>query len=115
MYCPQCGKEYADAANFCCSCGATMNASYSRGPARADRKLYLSRTNKKIGGVCGGLGEYLDVDPTLVRIAWVMAALFVGCGIIGYLVAWLVIPEAPRALTSAPAPESRPEPSLQHG
>ncbi|HEV2178258.1 MAG TPA: PspC domain-containing protein [Terriglobia bacterium] len=112
MYCPQCGKEYADRVNFCCQCGAAIGASSSR----AARKLYLSRVNKKIGGVCGGFAEYLDLDPTLVRLVWVMAAIFVGWGVIGYLIAWLILPEAPLAgWASAPAVPSSPQPSPQHG
>lgn len=57
-----------------------------------DRKLYLSDTNKKIGGVCGGIGEYFDIDPTLVRLAWIIFALFAGAGVLGYLIAWMIIP-----------------------
>jgi phage shock protein PspC (stress-responsive transcriptional regulator) len=45
--------------------------------------------------VCGGFAEYLDFDPTLVRLIWVIMALFVGWGVVGYLIAWIVMPEAP--------------------
>lgn len=55
------------------------------------KKLYLSQTDKKVGGVCGGLGEFLDVDPTIVRIIWALS-IFAGIGIPAYLIAWLVIP-----------------------
>ncbi len=55
------------------------------------KKLYLSQTDKKIGGVCGGLGEYLDVDPTIIRIIWALL-IFSGVGLLAYLIAWLVIP-----------------------
>ena len=65
------------------------------GPTPAARKLYLSRTDRKIAGVCGGLAVYLDMDPTLVRIVWVMTALVAGWGLIGYLIAWVVMPEEP--------------------
>lgn len=47
-----------------------------------------------IAGVCGGLGEYLDLDPTLIRIVWVILV-FMGWGVLAYIVAWIVIPEAP--------------------
>lgn len=58
------------------------------------KKLYLSDTNKKIGGVCGGLGEYFDVDPTLIRIAFILVTLFsFGLGIVGYLLIWMVVPK----------------------
>lgn len=54
--------------------------------------LYRSETNKVLGGVCGGLGEVFTIDPTLIRILFVIAALFGGSGILFYLVLWVVIP-----------------------
>jgi phage shock protein C len=58
------------------------------------KKLYLSYTDKKIGGVCGGIGEYFDKDPTLIRILFIMAILFsFGFGILAYLAMWLIIPK----------------------
>lgn len=54
--------------------------------------LYRSETNRVLGGVCGGLGEVFNIDPTLVRILFVLAALFGGSGILFYLVLWVVIP-----------------------
>jgi phage shock protein C len=59
-------------------------------PARALRR---SRTDRVIGGVCGGLGRYLGVDPLLMRIAAVALALSGGAGVLAYIVAWIVIPE----------------------
>ena len=57
------------------------------------KKLYLSDTDKKLGGVCGGLGEYFDKDPTLVRVIFVLIVLFsFGFGVLAYLLMWLVIP-----------------------
>lgn len=55
-------------------------------------RIYRSETNKIIGGVCGGLGEYFNVDPTIVRIIFVIITLFGGSGILIYLILWLVIP-----------------------
>lgn len=61
------------------------------------KKLYLSGTNKKIGGVCGGLGEYFDVDPTLVRVIFIFITLLsLGLGIVAYILIWMVIPRQPR-------------------
>lgn len=58
------------------------------------RKLFLSEKNKVIAGVCGGIGEYFNVDPTLVRLVWVVLTLLsFGFGALLYLIAWLVIPE----------------------
>jgi len=60
-----------------------------------DKKLYLSDTNKKIAGVCGGIGEYFGIDPTLIRLAWIVFTAFVGAGLLAYIIAWLVIPKRP--------------------
>jgi phage shock protein C len=56
------------------------------------RRLYKSRQNRVIDGVCGGLGEYFDVDPTLFRVGWVILALLGGSGIVAYIVAMIVMP-----------------------
>lgn len=50
-----------------------------------------------IGGVCGGLGDYFGIDPTLVRVGWVLGTIFTGffAGIIGYIIMMVVIPEEP--------------------
>lgn len=56
------------------------------------KKLYRSRKNKMIAGVCGGLGDYLQIDPTVIRLIWVLLA-FSGAGIIAYLIAWIIVPE----------------------
>jgi phage shock protein PspC (stress-responsive transcriptional regulator) len=61
----------------------------------AERKLYRSRTNRQIAGVCGGLAEYFGLDPLLVRVLMVVAALANGAGFLFYILAWLFIPEAP--------------------
>jgi len=95
MFCPQCGREYVERANFCCQCGAALFT-----PAASRKPLQRSRRNRKIAGVCAGFAEYLDLDPTLVRILWVMLVLFGGCGVLGYIVAWIIMPEEPFAQLS---------------
>lgn len=57
------------------------------------KKLYRSRHNQMIGGVCMGLARYFDADVTLVRLIWVLAALFGGSGVLAYIIAWVIIPE----------------------
>jgi phage shock protein C len=57
------------------------------------RQLTRSQTDRRIGGVCGGIAEYFDIDPTLVRIAFVAAALLSGVGILLYIVLWIVLPK----------------------
>ncbi|NMA84536.1 MAG: PspC domain-containing protein [Epulopiscium sp.] len=59
------------------------------------RRLHLSRTDKKIAGVCGGFAEYFNFDPTLIRIIWVLITLmssWSGLGILMYIVCWAVLP-----------------------
>ena len=59
------------------------------------KRLYRSRTNKVIAGVCGGVAEYLDIDPTLVRIIWVLFAVFGGGGVLLYIAALIIVPQNP--------------------
>lgn len=61
------------------------------------RRLYRSKEQKMLGGVCGGIAEYLDVDVTLVRIICLLA-LFSGFGLILYIFAWIIMPENPYQL-----------------
>jgi phage shock protein C len=55
--------------------------------AKVAKKLYRSTTNKKIAGVCGGIAEYFGIDPTLVRLLWIVFTLCGGAGILAYLIA----------------------------
>lgn len=61
----------------------------------AAKKLYRSAQDKKIAGVCGGIGAYLDIDSTLIRLAWIIGTVLTGMapGIIGYIIAAIVIPQ----------------------
>ncbi len=56
------------------------------------KRLYKSAVNKKLCGVCGGIAEYFDIDPTIVRLAWVVFTLLGGSGIIAYIIAAIVMP-----------------------
>jgi phage shock protein PspC (stress-responsive transcriptional regulator) len=75
----------------------------SKAPVVADpsrRRLTRSRSDRKIGGVCGGLADYLSVDATVVRLLWVVLTIFPGAFVLGgvaYLVAWFIMPESPSA------------------
>lgn len=60
--------------------------------AKPIKRLYRSSTDKVLGGVCGGIAEYLEVDPVVVRLIWVIASLLWGIGIIAYILAWIIIP-----------------------
>ena len=59
------------------------------------KKLYRLRTGRKILGVCGGLANYFDIDPTIVRVVFALIGLFWGAGILAYFIRALVIPENP--------------------
>ncbi len=113
MFCPQCGKSYPEKVNFCSHCGCAMSPGGTSSVPR--KRLTLSRRDKKIAGVCGGFAEYLGVDATLVRLVWVMLALFGGWGLVGYVIAWVIIPEEPAAEPkAAPDPALAPQPAGQH-
>ena len=58
------------------------------------KKLYKSNTDKKIAGVCGGIAEYFNLDPTVVRLAWVAFCALGGSGILAYILAAIIIPDA---------------------
>jgi phage shock protein C len=67
------------------------------------RRLHRSTTDKRLAGVCGGLAEYFDIDPLLVRIGFVITALAGGPGLIAYLVLWIAVPKGPPGATAAQA------------
>ncbi|MBR4723450.1 MAG: PspC domain-containing protein [Clostridia bacterium] len=56
------------------------------------KKLYKSSTDKKIFGVCGGIAEYFDIDPTVIRLVWAISILCLGTGLLAYLIAALILP-----------------------
>jgi phage shock protein PspC (stress-responsive transcriptional regulator) len=62
----------------------------------AVKRLYRSAKDRIIGGVCGGIAEYLNVDPTIIRLLWVLFILGFGTGIFAYLIAWIIIPRNPK-------------------
>lgn len=57
------------------------------------KKLYRSDSEKMIAGVCGGIGEYFDIDPTIVRLLWVIFSFMAGCGILAYIICAIIIPK----------------------
>jgi len=58
-----------------------------------DKKLYRSNTNYMLAGVCGGVGEFFNIDPTLVRLGWVIFSALGGSGVLAYIVAAIIIPK----------------------
>jgi len=110
MICSSCQKNIADYSNYCYNCGARQATTAAPGPGVANcapkRLMRLSR-DKKLAGVCGGLGEYFDVDPMIVRLCWLLAVFLGGTGILAYVVLWIVLPLAPlEPLSTAPSSSS---------
>ena len=61
-----------------------------------EKKLYKSNTNKTLDGVCAGIGEYFGIDPTVIRLAWVVFSLLGGSGILAYIICAIIIPRKPQ-------------------
>ena len=102
MVCSHFSREVAENANYCAFCGGRLRS------ATSCRRLTLSSADSKIAGVCGGIAEYFNVDPTIVRLIWAALSVipggFVG-GIVAYLFAWIIIPKGPLpGTTPASAP-----------
>jgi len=68
------------------------------------KRLYRSRRDRMVAGVCGGIAEYLNVDPTLVRLVFVLLIFANGVGVLAYIVAAIIVPEAPLAEAPLPPP-----------
>lgn len=98
MLCPKCQKEMPEGSRYCSNCGTQLTgqavppaATYAA-PAK---RLMRSSRDKKLGGVCAGLADYFDLDPTIVRIVWLLAILCAGTGFLVYIVLWIALPLAP--------------------
>lgn len=72
------------------------------------RRLYRSFHNKKIAGICGGLGDYFNIDPTIIRILWLLLLIFYGTGFILYLILWIVVPQESVSITSSTSSPNTP-------
>jgi phage shock protein C len=96
MYCTHCGVQTGDQDNFCRECGQETPAGRDgrREPLSGEpRRLYRVSAEKKIAGVCAGLGQYFEVDVTLVRVAVAAGTIFSGgLGLLAYIFAWIIMP-----------------------
>jgi phage shock protein C len=59
------------------------------------KRLFRSRKDRILGGVCGGMGNYFNLDPVLVRVIWAVLFFAAGVGFLAYIVAWIIVPEEP--------------------
>jgi phage shock protein C len=112
MYCTRCGSKTDEIARFCSQCGNLVAATTSSPSATVGSapvspyyqapRLTRSLKNRRIAGVCAGLGRYFDVDPTFVRILFVALFFFpLMPAIIPYIVCWIVMPlEDPQPLAT---------------
>jgi len=98
MLCPNCQKDVVDGSKFCYNCGAKLAADTAPAAAAPVKRLMRSSRDKKIGGVCAGLADYFDLDPTIVRVVWLLAIFLGGTGFLLYLVLWIVLPLAPASV-----------------
>jgi len=68
-------------------------------------RLYRSKNERVLGGVCAGIGVYFDVDPTVVRLIWIVLTLLsFGVGVIAYIIAWIIVPEVPEPIAGSVVP-----------
>ena len=73
--------------------------------AEEKKRLYRSRSERWLAGVCGGIGDYFDIDATVIRILFVLFALVFGSGLLFYLILWILIPLEPEVVESVTAQE----------
>lgn len=77
------------------------------------KKLYRSRENAMIGGVCAGIADFFDTDPSLIRLAAVLLFFAGGVGVLAYIVAWIIVPQRPFNISSAQAEVAEETPAEQ--
>jgi phage shock protein C len=95
MYCCNCGKELEEEARYCSICG-TAKPTVRPPDGKQRGPLSRVRQGRKIAGVCGGVARHFDIDVTLIRILWVLAAIFPPLpGFIAYIVCWIAMPQDP--------------------
>lgn len=110
MVCASCQKQIADGSNFCYNCGAQQAAGTSAAnavPCPPRKRLVRSTTDKKIAGVAAGLADYFDLDPTIIRLVWLLAALFAGTGILAYIILWIALPPGPTGVAASSTPSAQ--------
>jgi len=112
MVCASCQKQIADGSKFCYNCGVQQPvagaAATNALPGPPKKRLVRSTTDKKIAGVAAGLADYFDLDPTVIRVVWLLAFLCAGAGLLAYIVLWIVLPAGPTGEAASSAPSAQP-------
>jgi len=90
MYCTSCGHQILPTDAYCAACGT-----HTGHRVTPERRLTRSFRDRKIAGVCGGVGNYLGIDPAMVRFVWMVLTLFYGAGVLLYLLLWIAMPSDP--------------------
>ena len=109
MTCATCQKDIAAGSKFCYSCGAKQPETPASAPPpayyAAQKRFVRSTNDRKVAGVCAGVADYFDMDPTLVRILWALATLIPGPNVLAYIIIWIAADEGPTGMarTSATA------------
>lgn len=119
MFCSACGTRLEDQFQFCYQCGRPTHPDRTS-PWGVPKQLTRPLWDKKIAGVCAGFARYFDVDVSIMRILWLVIAIFTGVGFIAYLVAWIAMPSQqylvmPAAPGGGPRAQAPPPPSPQPG
>ncbi len=99
MYCTRCGVPMQDDAKFCQECGVPTGNYVPTLQVPSYPRLSRPVADKKIAGVCAGFARYFGVDVTIVRVIWLVLIFFpFPLGLLGYVIAWIVMPRDPVAL-----------------
>jgi phage shock protein C len=96
MTCSSCQKQIADGSKFCYNCGAKQaetGATYAAPGYAPAKRLVRSTNDRKLAGVCAGIADYFDMDPTIIRVLWLLATLVPGPNILAYIILWIAVPE----------------------
>ncbi|HLZ92730.1 MAG TPA: PspC domain-containing protein [Candidatus Acidoferrum sp.] len=110
MVCVNCQRQITDGSNFCYNCGAKQPvpgaSAVNTGEYGGRKRLVRSTTDKKIAGVAAGLADYFDLDPTIIRVVWLLAILFAGTGLIAYVILWIALPPGPTGVVHTSVPSA---------
>ena len=109
MFCSHCGNQIPSGSRFCSSCGAACVPTANPAGYPPPSRLYRSQTDRMVAGVCSGIAQHYGWDVTLVRLVLVLCVLCGGFGVLAYVIAWIVIPEAPYAMPHQ-TPQTPPPP-----